>query len=325
MVSIYLVDAGSNRKMHSPIICSCSLARKHSSKYFPRLLSQCGLSAAGKSVYLCRSQRGACEIIEYSKFTVDEPNNLSGGPDTGVGITLQENLSPSLTTHERSDLLKFASGTLPLDLYRLLCDLVLEQPRGISPPSHDELCIGFLRIHNLLLDFLMYRSFHRAHKPRAHVDTFGAQAECCGKTLAVGKASRGDERDIKRLPRSTQEDKVRYISFAHMAGALKAVDREEVDAQLDSRLRMLDGSAFMQNYASSCFELFYDRARTVAGCLNDLDTFIDDGLRVTFVVGRYDCRKEGYVDGEWLVCHGTASLNLFAERGRVGLGKACEL
>lgn len=79
---------------------------------------------------------------------------------------------------------------------------------------------------------------------------------------------------------------------------------------------MANGSALVQNNASSLLQLGNDRAGTVSCCLNNLDTLVDDGLCISTVVWRVERRKKGDVDTEGVLGKGPALLNLLAEVGR---------
>lgn len=78
-----------------------------------------------------------------------------------------------------------------------------------------------------------------------------------------------------------------------MAGALEAVDGEEVDAELDGALGVPDRGAFVQDGAVGGFELGDDGAGTVAGCFDDSDAAFYDGEGVGVVVWRDEGGEEG--------------------------------
>jgi hypothetical protein len=59
-----------------------------------------------------------------------------------------------------------------------------------------------------------------------------------------------------------------------VAGALEAVDGEEVDAELDGRLRVPDRGALVQDGRSGCLELPDDGAWAVTRRFNDPDSLI---------------------------------------------------
>lgn len=110
-----------------------------------------------------------------------------------------------------------------------------------------------------------------------------------------------------------------------MAGALEAVDGEEVDAVLDGAPGVSDRGAFVQDGAAGGFELGDDGAGAVAGRFDDADAAVDDGLGVGVVVGRDEGGEEGQVHAEGVGGHGFAALDLGAEVGGGGLGEGCEL
>ncbi|KAJ6259128.1 LOW QUALITY PROTEIN: Tankyrase-1 [Drechslerella dactyloides] len=100
------------------------------------------------------------------------------------------------------------------------------------------------------------------------------------------------------LRRAAEEDEVCDVGFADVAGALKAVDGEEVDAELLGRERVADGCAFVQDFDVGFFELADYRGRVVAGGFDDFDAFLDDHVGVGVVVRRHERGEERQVDGE---------------------------
>ena len=97
-----------------------------------------------------------------------------------------------------------------------------------------------------------------------------------------------------------------------MAGTLKAVDAEEVDAHLYGGLRVLDCRAFVQYDAVVVFEFLNHSAWRVAGRLDDLDALVDDDLGVCAVVWWVDGWEEGKVYTKRLVGHSSAFADFFA-------------
>ena len=121
-----------------------------------------------------------------------------------------------------------------------------------------------------------------------------------------------------------------------MASAFKAINAQEIDAELDGGLGVADGSAFVKDGAAGGFQLFDDGARAVAGGFDDADAGVDDGLGValeffspggvvevregrrevvvrTVVVGGDEGGEEGQVYGEGVGGHGAAAGDLFGE------------
>ncbi len=105
-----------------------------------------------------------------------------------------------------------------------------------------------------------------------------------------------------------------------MAGALEAVDGEEIDAELDGRFGVPDRGAFVQDDDARGFELRDDGARGVAGCFDDSDAFGDDDGGVGVVVWGYEGGEEGQVDGEGGGGQGAAFTDFGPEGFGGGLG-----
>lgn len=105
-----------------------------------------------------------------------------------------------------------------------------------------------------------------------------------------------------------------------MAGALEAVDGEEVDAEVDGALGVPDRGAFVQDGAVCGFELGDEGAGAVAGCFDDRDAAFDDGEGVGVVVGGVEGGEEGEVYAEGVGGHGFAAGDFVAEVGGGGLG-----
>lgn len=133
---------------------------------------------------------------------------MGGITYTIVRITINKDLPAPLPAHIRRDLSKLARLALPLDLERLLGDLVLVQAGGVGPPAQDERSVGLLGLDDLPLDVLVDRRLDRAHEPRAHVDAARAQAQRRRQPLPVGETARRDEGHLEGLPGAAEQDEV---------------------------------------------------------------------------------------------------------------------
>jgi len=105
------------------------------------------------------------------------------------------------------------------------------------------------------------------------------------------------------------------------AGALEAVDGEEVDAELDGRLGMADRGALVQDRGTGGFELLDDGPWAVAGRLDNVNLLLDDDAGVGGVVRGDHGGEESEVDAEGVLCHGAAAPDLFAQVLGCGLGE----
>jgi hypothetical protein len=244
---------------------------------------------------------------------------------TVVDVAVQEHLTASLAANKGRNLGKLARLALPLDLQRLLRHLVLEQSGGVLPPSQNKVGVVLVRRHNGLLDLLMDGRLNSAHEPRTHVDTFRTERQRRRKTLSVSEPTRRDEGDVELLARPAQENEVCDVVLADVAGALEAVDGEEVHAQLHGGLGVPDGRALVQDDRVGLLQLRDHGAGVVAGCLDDLDALVDDYLCVGGVVWGHEGWEEGQVHAEGVLGHGSASANLFAEVFGGGLRECSEL
>lgn len=98
-----------------------------------------------------------------------------------------------------------------------------------------------------------------------------------------------------------------------MTGTLKPVNTQKVHAELNGALRMANRCALVQHDTSGLFQLGNDGPRAIAGRLDDVDAFVDDGLGVGAVVWGVKRGQEGDVDGEGVLGQGAALLDLLAE------------
>ncbi len=105
-----------------------------------------------------------------------------------------------------------------------------------------------------------------------------------------------------------------------MAGALEAVDGEEVDAEGDGGSGVPDRGAFVQDGAAGSFELLDDGAGAVAGCFDDGDAGFYNSEGVGVVVGGDEGGEEGQVYGEGVGGEGFAAGDFEAKSGGGGLG-----
>ena len=142
---------------------------------------------------------------------------------------------------------------------------------------------------------MMDRRLDRAHEAGTHIDALGPKRQRGREPLTVGEAAARDEGHAadEALPGAGQQDEVRDVRLADVAGALEAVDGEEVDAELRGAQRVPDRGAFVQDHAAGGLQLPDHGARTVAGGFHDADPGVDDGLRVGVVVWGLKGREEG--------------------------------
>lgn len=230
-----------------------------------------------------------------------------------LGIACHEDLLATLAADQGGDLLELASGALLLDFEGLFGDLVLVEAGGVAPAAQQQGGVGLVGLDNLLLDLDVDGRLLGAHEAGAHIDTASTKAEGGGQSPAVGEATAGDEGHLERLAGLAEQDEVCKIGLANVAGALEAVDAEEVDAHLDGALGVADGGALVQDDNAGLLELGNDGARGVAGRLDNLDALIDDGLGVGAVVGGHHGGQEGNVDTEGVLGQGSAASDLLAQ------------
>ena len=208
-------------------------------------------------------------------------------------VTIQEHLPTPLPTHIRRHLLKLTRRALLLNLHRLFRDFIRKQPRRVPPPSKNKLRIRLLRLDNRLLNLLMNRCLNRTHKPRPHINALSAQTQRRRQPLPVRKTTRRNERHAERLACAAQQNEVGDVALADMAGALEPVDGQEIHTELDSRLRVPNASALVQDDAASGFQLLDHGARAVARGLDDVDPFFDYHAGVGTVVRGNERGEEG--------------------------------
>lgn len=114
----------------------------------------------------------------------------------------------------------------------------------------------------------MDRSLDGGHEASTHINTASTEGERTGQTFTVGIPTGGDERNTQLLGGAAEEDKVRDIVLADVAGTLEAVDGEEIDAELLRREGVADGGTLVEDGDSGGFELLDDGAGVVAGGLD---------------------------------------------------------
>ena len=256
---------------------------------------------------------------------MNQSNHLPRRPNALINISRDKDLPSALPAHKPGHLLELPRLTLPLDLRGLHRWLVLVQPTGIFPPSQDQFRIRLLRPHNLFLHIQVDRRLDRAHEARPHVNALGPETQCRSEALPVREAAARDERHVQALACSAQQNEIRDVALAHVSRALEAVDAEEVDAELDGRLCMADGGAFVEDGAVCGLELLDDGAGRVAGRFDDRDAFVYDGLGVAVVVWRDERGEEGQIYAKGIGGHGPAATDLGTEGIGCGLREGCEL
>lgn len=188
---------------------------------------------------------------------------------------------------------------LPLNPHRLLRHLIPIQPRRIPKTPQHQLRIPLASLHNRPLDIEMNRRFDRTHEPGPHIDAFGAQRQRSRQAVAIREAATRHEGGItKDLAGAAQQNKIGDVGLADMAGALEAIDAQEIDAEADGRFRVPDRGALVDDDAAGLLEQPDHGARRVARRFHDPDPAVDDGLRVGEVVGRVERGQEREVDAE---------------------------
>lgn len=95
-----------------------------------------------------------------------------------------------------------------------------------------------------------------------------------------------------------------------MAGALEAVDRQEVDSKPLGGQGVADGGALVQDDGVGGLELLDERARIVAGCLDNAHALVDQHLRVGVIVGRHQRGQQRQIHAKRPRRHGPASPDL---------------
>lgn len=255
---------------------------------------------------------------------MNQAHDLAGSPDAKLRVTVDEDLLTTLTRDEGRNLAELAGSALLLDLEGVSGDLVLEETGGVLPAAQQQRCVVLIRLNNLLLDVLVDGRLDSAHEARAHVDTASAKRQSSSKALSVSKAARGNEGDLEGLAGAAKENKVGDVAFADVAGALEAVNGEEVDAELDGAQGVADGGALVQDNDAGLLELRDDGARRVTGRLDNLDALVDDGLRVGGVVGGHHGGQQRHVDGKGLLGEGSASADFVAQRSGRGEDEGCD-
>jgi hypothetical protein len=237
-------------------------------------------------------------------------------------VAVDKDLSSSLSRHVRRDLFEFARRALTLDLQRIRSDLVLKHTARVRPPAQHKLGIRLLRLNNSFLDVIVNRRLNSAHEARAHVDSLSTQAQSSSETLAISEPAAGDERHRHSLASAREENEVRNIALANVAGAFEAVDREEIHTKLHSAQRMPNRRALVQNHTRrvSLFQLLDDRARAVASSFDNADALVQDDLGVRGVVRGHHGGEQGEIDTERVFGHLLAAADFFAKILRRGLG-----
>lgn len=156
---------------------------------------------------------------------------------TILRVTIDENLSAPCAANKRCNLGELPTGTLLLDLQRLVRDLVAIQPRGVLPAPQYQGRVRLLRAHDLLLDVLVDGRLNGTHETRAHIDAAGSEAQCRSEPLSVGEAAGGDEGGLEGLSCTREKDEVGDVRFADMAEKL-LVNIEDIVATARGKQRM---------------------------------------------------------------------------------------
>ena len=244
---------------------------------------------------------------------------------TIVLITIQVDLTTTLAAHQGPNLGKLTSGALLFYLERLMGNLVLEQTGSVVPSAHDKSSIRLLSLHNSLLDIVVNGCLDSTHESGSHIDTLSTKSQSSSQTLAIGEATGGNKWHGQVLARTAQKNEVGDVGLTDVACTFKAVDGQEVHAQLDGGLGVSDRGALVQNDNAGLLQLLDYRTRVVAGGFDDLDTFLDNHLGVCGVVGRVEGGEEGQVDAEGVLGHGAASSDFLAQIFGGGLSEGSQL
>lgn len=244
------------------------------------------------------------------------------GTYTEINVTIDENLTTTLAADIGSNLAEVTSLALSLNLQGILGHLVREKTGSILPPTQDKGGISLLCLDDGLLHIMVNRGLNGAHESGTHVDTLSTKSQRSSQALAVGESTRSDERHTEFLACTAEKDEIGDVVFTNVTGTLESVDGEEVHTKLHGRLGVPNGRALVQNDDTGLLQLSDHRSWVVSGGLDDLDSFINDDLRVGSVVGGDHGWEEGQVHAEGVLGHGATSADFFAKvfGGRLGEG-----
>lgn len=168
-------------------------------------------------------------------------------------------------------------------------------------------------LDNGFLDVLVHGGLDGSHESRTHVGAASTEQQSRSQAVAIGETTAGNEGNLEGLTSPTQQDEVGDVALANVAGALEAVDGEEIDAELDGALGVADGGTLVEDDDAGFLELLDHRAGGVACRLDDLDALVNNGLGVRAVVGRNHGGEKGDVDGEGLLGETAAAADFVAE------------
>src|SRR4029078_12046541 len=183
----------------------------------------------------------------------------------------------------------FSMATTLVETAFLATREVLRMVRKISSVSRSSLAtifssmswwIGLSVADDLLVDELVDGALAGSHEARAHVDALGAERQRRDEAAAVAEAAGGDHRNLDLVAGGRDQNQAGRVVLAGMAGALKAVDRDRIDAHSFRRQAVTDTGAFVDDLDAVLLELGNMFLRLVARGLHDLDAGLDDGLAV---------------------------------------------
>src|SRR5712671_5638694 len=124
----------------------------------------------------------------------------------------------------------------------------------------------------------MDRSFLSGTESRAHADALGAERERGDEPTAVRKPTGGQNRNFHLLGRRRNQDQAGDVVLARMTRALKAIDRDGIDAHALGRQGVTDRGALVDDFDAVSLKVFHVLLRLVPGGLHDLDAGVDYGL-----------------------------------------------
>ncbi len=134
----------------------------------------------------------------------------------------------------------------------------------------------------------MDRGLFRGHEPRAHVDPFGPKGECRGKLTSLAKSAGRNNRNVQRICRQRHQQLVGDIVFAHVARTFEPVNRDHIHAKALRGQGVAHGGAFVNDLDLGILEHRNEFARIVPGGFDNLDTVINDRLRIILARDRFE-------------------------------------
>src|SRR5690606_32992916 len=210
---------GSPTRLSSGLLSSLLKA-----KYSLAERGQCGIEAVATLVH------HALQQLLTGGNVVDQAHHLPAPHQAVIDGAAFQRVATARSLDQMVDVLELATARAVLDGDHFVGYNVFQHTTAVVQRAKNNIgvALGFADHH--LLDVVVYRRLDGGAEARAHVDALGAQCQRRRQTTPIADAARSNHRNFQLFRRSGNQHQPADIVLARVAGALEAIDADDIDA-----------------------------------------------------------------------------------------------